>query len=509
MTIRRRVALQITLVMLGAFVVLTAAACWTTLATTEDALRRDRKNLLAPALRERAVERGLLTAPSAGAFLTSLRAAQHETELPLVAATFVDAAGRPAFAGGRERAEPAVLGDLADPERVDPEAGLYEARVRWGEARDPGGEVPVRGRAVLQFALPAPPPVGAIVRQTLQTHGAVFALFTALLVVSTYVMLDRGVLRRLAVLATASRPVAGRDYGGRVPPSRTRDEIGHLLHAFNQMTAEVREYHTELERRVAEATDKIRAAERRMVLTQRLASMGTLAAGIAHEVNNPIGGMLNAARRLQDAVPEGKPRTYVELLLEGLERVQRTVKQVLTFTPRTVNPQPVHLPDVARRAVEFARHRLTQRGVELRDALGEDLPGIVGEPSELQQVFLNLIINAADATPAGGQITLQGRGMPSAVEIAVTDTGSGMTEEQVSRAFDIFYTTKPQGEGTGLGLPIVHNIVQGHGGSIEILSKPGAGTTVRLRFPLPDAPGGDSRRLAAAETGEPPAIAGG
>ncbi|MHC5021480.1 MAG: sensor histidine kinase, partial [Planctomycetota bacterium] len=181
------------------------------------------------------------------------------------------------------------------------------------------------------------------------------------------------------------------------------------------------------------------------------------------------------------------------------------VKQVLSFTPRTVNPELVQLPDIVRKAVELSRHRLTGKDIVLKDEM-RDLPEIVGEPGELQQVFLNLIVNAADATERGGTITLEGRPVAGAVEVEVVDTGSGMSEEQISRAFDIFYTTKGQGEGSGLGLPIVHNIVQSHGGSIEIESNEGVGTTVRCRFPLPDAPGGESRRLIAKQ--KPPEALG-
>lgn len=493
MSIRQRVALQITAVLLAAFVIVTAVTSWTTLITVEDSLDADRNTFTTAALADRAKERKLLVSKGAGAFLLALHEAAGDERLPVTGVTFVDPIGRETFNTGPHLALP-----VGNPSKVRPSDGHYESDVAWGDATGP------RGRVALQFALPDPPPIGAILNTTLATNGIIFGLCAVLLVASTYFLLDRAVLKPLDSLTTASSRVAQGDYDVQVEVPDGQDEIAALARTFNQMTGEVREYHTEMERRVLEAAAKIRATERKMVLTQRLASMGTLAAGIAHEVNNPIGGMINAARRLQKDVPEGRPATYVELIVDGLERVQNIVKQVLSFTPRTVHPEMVDVPDIVRKAVELSRHRLTHKDIVLNDELPA-LPQIVGEPGELQQVFLNLIVNAADATDRRGTITLAGRPVSGAVEIDVIDTGSGMSEEQISRAFDIFYTTKGQGEGSGLGLPIVHNIVQSHGGSIEFHSTQGVGTTVRCRFPLPDAPGGESRRLIAKQ---PPAQLG-
>ena len=495
MSVRQRVALRIALVMLGAFLLLTAAASWTTLTTTRDAIAAERDALLRPALEDRARERGLVTPGAAGAFCLALHEARAADVLAAVA--FVDPVGRPCFADGLPATDPAVV-EPGRPDRVEPARGLYAADVAWGADPAP------RGRVALRFRLGEPPPVGTIVMRTLATHGAIFALCTLLLVVSAYLLLDRVVLRPLEGLAAASRRIAAGDYGATVPEPTGRDEIADLLRAFNQMTAEVRGYHGELERRVADATARVKATERNLVLAQRLAAMGTLAAGIAHEVNNPLGGMLNAARRLHGDVPAGRARTYVELLTDGLQRIEQTVRKVLQFTPRSVHPAPVDLRDLVRRAVDLARHRLDKQGITFVEALPEDLPTVEGEANELTQVFLNLLINAVDATPTGGRIPLAGRRGERGVEVDVADTGSGMDEATLARCFDLFFTTKAQGEGTGLGLAIVHHIVTAHGGTIELASAPGKGTTVHLRFPTA-VERAASRRLPVVAPPPPPA----
>ncbi len=484
MRVRQRVVLLIAGVMGVAFLVLTAAASWATFTRLSGA-ETDYRKRVEPLLEDNARKRHLLDPPARTLFLFGLRAALEDRTLKRCAVE--DRLGRRIFAAGTGPEIPPeppgarAAGDLEIHEDL-----LVAPLKVAGESL---------GRVRLEFALPERPPAREIVLQTMLTHGLVVALCALVLIGSLYLGLDRWVLRPLDSLAAGSRRVAHGDYSGTVPELPGRDEIAELLRAFNAMTAEVRDYHANLERRVAEATERVKATERKMVLAQRLAAMGTLAAGIAHEVNNPIGGMINAARRIQPEVADGRPREYLGLILDGLQRIQEIVKKILTFTPRKVTPEPVDLREVARRAVALARHRLDHKGVALVDELPEGLPAIVGEANELQQVFLNLILNAVDATGKGGRIALRGRRAEKAVEVDVADTGCGMDEAQVARAFDLFYTTKEQGEGTGLGLAICHNIVTSHGGTIEIESRKGQGTTMRLRFPLPDERGASGRRV--------------
>jgi signal transduction histidine kinase len=322
-------------------------------------------------------------------------------------------------------------------------------------------------------------------RESFFALAAILAVSTVVLISATYLLIDRRVLKPLGYLVEGSARVAEGDLRREVPSEGGRDEMARLVTAFNAMMVEVRNYREHMEKLVAEEKARVQAAQRQLVIAQRLAATGTLAAGIAHEVNNPIGGMINAARRLQKDAPEGRTREYLDLILEGLVRVQETVKKILQFTPRELKPQPVDLREVCGRALDLVSHRVQQAGVEVRKEFPEDLPLVFGDPSELQQVFLNLVLNSLDALPAqGGRIAARGRRNGASIEIEIEDNGCGMTEEQKNRSFDLFYTTKEAGKGTGLGLAIVHNIIDGHNGRIEIRSKVNEGTTVWMSFPI-------------------------
>jgi signal transduction histidine kinase len=241
---------------------------------------------------------------------------------------------------------------------------------------------------------------------------------------------------------------------------------------------------------VEEARQKALAAEKNLTIAQRLAATGKLASGIAHEVNNPLAGMLNATRRLKEGMPTPeKHDEYCDLVIEGLQRIQETVKKILQFTPHKVAPQPVALETVLRRAIALASHRIERERV----AVEVDLPSdarVFGDPFELQQVFLNIFLNSLDAIAEAerekGAIVVRGSIAGTEIRLDVADNGCGMSEDLVTQAFDLFTTTKPVGEGTGLGLSIAHNVIENHGGRIEIASTPGTGTTVSIALPLLD-----------------------
>ncbi len=315
---------------------------------------------------------------------------------------------------------------------------------------------------------------------------------TALLVFILFILFNRFLLRPLGGLLDASRRIAVGDYSPRILPHERTDEMGQLTTAFSFMLDEVRSFQVEQESRIAEATERIRKAERSLVVAQRLAATGTLAAGIAHEINNPIGGMLNAAYWIANKGDDDPARRkqYAELIVQGLGRVQETVKKVLQFSPRHIERRRTALPPVVERARALVEHRLVEGGIAVEADFPPAFPELVIDPLEIQQVFLNLLLNAADATGRGGHVRVRGEVGRSEVVLRVEDDGVGMTPEDAARAMDLFFTTKEAGRGTGLGLSIVHNIVHNHGGNIEIDSEPGRGTTIRITLPLPAAPEG-------------------
>ena len=316
----------------------------------------------------------------------------------------------------------------------------------------------------------------------------VMVVGVAVIIVVIYVVLSRAVIRPIERLERAARRLAKGDYTRPVPIAGRDDEIDTLVETFNTTMLELGRFRQHLEESVDEARQQAKAAEKNLVIAQRLAATGKLASGIAHEVNNPLAGMQNAARRLKRGPPPSpeKQEEYLDLIIDGLSRVQETVKKILRFTPHKVAPQAVAIETVLQRSLALASHRIEVEGVEVF----VDLPGdamVYGDPFELQQVFLNVLINAMDAigeVDRKGELTIRGSSADGELKIELADNGCGMPEDEIAQAFDLFYTSKEVGEGTGLGLSIAHHVIQNHGGRILLRSEPGQGTTVEIVLPL-------------------------
>jgi signal transduction histidine kinase len=315
----------------------------------------------------------------------------------------------------------------------------------------------------------------------------VLAAGTILLIGATYLILRALVLRPVERLEEASEAVAEGRPPPEVPVPRGGGEMAMLIANFNRMAKEVHEYQEHLEDRVLDTLERVTATERRLVVAQRLAATGALAAGFAHEINNPLGGILNAVRKLRAGDLSAERREeYFDLVQDGVDRIRTIVERILHFTPHEREPAPVDVAEACRRAVALATHRAEEQGVKLALEVSEPLDGIIGDAQELTQAILNLLLNAIDAIPEGarGAVSLRAGVVGDEVRIDVADTGVGMEEEIRRRCVDLFFSTKPEGEGTGLGLGIVQHIVIDHGGSLEIESEPGVGTTVTMRLPL-------------------------
>ena len=331
---------------------------------------------------------------------------------------------------------------------------------------------------------------------------AAVAAGTAVLLLIVYGLLLRLVLRPVEDLVAASRVLSSGARPSRVTGEGRPDEMGELVGAFNRMADEVASDREELERRVEAAVAERERAQRRLALEQRLSATGKLAAGVAHEIANPLGGMMNAARSI--AKEEGlseRGREYVGLVNEGLERVRTIVERMRTFVRPRGSVGPVDVAETVRGALAFARHRVKDEGVTLEEEYPQGPARVSGDAGELQQVFLNLVMNALDALKTkdagdrrlGVRVAREGEG----VVAEVTDTGAGMAPETLAGAFDLFYSTKDDG-GTGLGLAIAHRIITDHGGQIDLETSPGRGTTARVSLP---AEGGDGSADSSAERG--------
>ena len=352
------------------------------------------------------------------------------------------------------------------------------------------------GAALVQPRLPAYRPPGKYF------HWPIFwvavAGGTLVLILVTYTILSRMVIRPVEDMAHAADLAARGDFSARCRAGRSRDEIGRLVASFNYMLDEVWDYHHHLEEKVREARERVEHAERRLVIAQRLAATGKLAAGIAHEINNPMGGMINAALHLKEQAErkgrDERERVYLDLILEGLERIKHTVRNVLVFTPRSLRPADVMLGEILRDVRDLVAHRLEHESKVLRIVVEPPDLVLFCEPGEMRQVFLNLVMNALDAVePGNGVIEITAGSVEGGdkVFVEVRDNGCGMNPEELNRAFDLFYTTKEAGKGTGLGLPVAHNIVENHGGVLYGESRKGEGT--RFRVVLPCRAGGDKK----------------
>ncbi|MBM4278926.1 MAG: hypothetical protein FJ130_13770 [Deltaproteobacteria bacterium] len=224
--------------------------------------------------------------------------------------------------------------------------------------------------------------------------------------------------------------------------------------------------------------------------TERLATIGQLSAGVAHELNEPLGNILGFAQ-LAKKCP-GLPQQAeldIEKILTASLNAREVVKKLLIFA-RKLPPRKtkVNLNQLVEEGLHFFESRCAKEGIELARSLSPDLPDILADPAQLNQVIVNLIINALQAMEAGGRLTLRTLAGEEHVSLMIEDTGIGMDEEVMKQIFTPFFTTKDVGQGTGLGLPVVHGIVTSHGGSIKIESKPNQGSRFEIQLPITSSP---------------------
>ncbi|MBX7166622.1 MAG: PAS domain S-box protein [Pirellulales bacterium] len=231
-----------------------------------------------------------------------------------------------------------------------------------------------------------------------------------------------------------------------------------------------------------------KAAEMKLRQSDRLVALGTLAAGIAHEINNPVGTIQLAAELALGASNEliETPRLQqaLEQIVQDAKRCGRIVRGLLRFAREgNLQPRPAECNELVRSAVGLVREYGASRGVLIVAELAENLPPVRVQETEMEQVLVNLLRNAIEASPRESQVTVRTRADKDAVVLAVCDRGRGMNDEQRNRIFDPFYSTRSHEGGTGLGLSLVHGIVLAHGGSIGVQSAPGEGTTIEVCLP--------------------------
>jgi two-component system, NtrC family, sensor kinase len=246
---------------------------------------------------------------------------------------------------------------------------------------------------------------------------------------------------------------------------KSGDRIGRLI-LFDEVTQ--RMYH-----------------EEQAFQNEKLTSLGLLAAGVAHEVNTPLAVISNYIQMLAKQIPSSDPRQQIiERVVKQTFRASEIVNNLLNFS-RTgaADFAEVDLNMVVDEALTLVAHPFRTARVEVKRNLQDELPPVLGSNNKLQQVFLNLFLNARDAMPSGGMVEIRTSAHNGSVEVEITDTGSGIPRESLNRIFDPFFTTKGSGRGTGLGLSVSYGIVKEHAGKVDVRSTPGKGTSFRLEFP--------------------------
>lgn len=240
--------------------------------------------------------------------------------------------------------------------------------------------------------------------------------------------------------------------------------------------------HKELEK----AYKNLQDVKSQVEQTEKLASIGRLSAELAHEINNPLDGIKNCLTVIKNEFedPQRKKR-YLELIDEALYDIECAVRNLLDYAKRHEPVwEEVDINGVLERTIIMADYKLQKTGAEVKTNFDSNLPPVIGDSHQLQEVFFNIILNAVDAMPKGGRLTIESKKIGNFADIKITDTGVGIRQEDLANIFHPFYTTKPLGEGTGLGLSVSLEIVKKHDGDISVFSEVGKGTVFSITLPI-------------------------
>jgi len=299
-------------------------------------------------------------------------------------------------------------------------------------------------------------------------------------------------------LIRETRRLAGGDLSARVPEI-SRDELGVLARTFNRMARDLEGARTELlewgrtlEARVREKTQELEHARDQILQVEKMASLGKLAAVVAHEINNPLSSVVTYARilvrrlRNQELTDECRENLeYLESIASEATRCGEIVAQLLAFARRRGGEfGATNVNDVVEKALFLVHHKLELSNVRPETSLDPALPEISADASQIQQALMALLINACQAMETtGGEVRIATAARDGGIEIVVEDTGPGMAPDVARHAFEPFFTTKEGGGGVGLGLSVVYGIVERHGGRIDLETSPGKGCRFTLWFP--------------------------
>lgn len=344
-------------------------------------------------------------------------------------------------------------------------------------------------------------------KMSIYTAGAVFVI--GLL---SFIVVWRLVQVRMKLLKRGTEKLRGGELGYQIN-IQSRDEIGEVAQSFNKMSSELLEAREEitawthtLEERVEQKTRELRRAHEQMLQAERMVTIGKLAAVVAHEINNPLAGILTYAKLIKRWIergiegPEKKKEVHDSLDLIAIEsrRCGELVKNLLTFSRTSpISLDKADINSVIQRCVKLVEHRTELSSIQLHVDTDIVLPPVYCDAAQIEQVLLALVMNAIDAMPRGGNLWLRSKFLGAEVELTVRDDGTGIPPDVLPKLFEPFTTTKEVGKGVGLGLAISKGIVDRHSGKITVESELGKGTTFRIILPI-DARVSEAAAVAAA-----------
>ena len=350
-------------------------------------------------------------------------------------------------------------------------------------------------------------PLDSIERTLASNTFTIFGLSAGFILLAGFLvsyLVHHMIFLPLTDLDEGSARLAAGDLENKIPV-RSKDEFGQLATSFNSMTMALRKSHVDLEnwgrtleQKVEEATLELHKAQAESARSEKLASVGLLAAGIAHELNNPLTGVLTFAYLVRKNLPDGSPDAEdLDLVIRETKRCAMIIRRLLDFS-REKTPEKTfsNLNILVEDSVQLVAQAAQVNNIEITTDLNEELPAIWLDENLIKQVIMNMLVNAQHAIEGGGRINIRTRLIDAAespeltaetgemAEILITDTGSGIPEADLQRIFDPFFTTKGVGKGTGLGLSVSHGTIEAHGGIIEVESTVGKGTEFRIYLPV-------------------------
>lgn len=297
--------------------------------------------------------------------------------------------------------------------------------------------------------------------------GMIIAFFISLRIGNT-------IIKRIRILKKGTEAIASGNLDYRLSPDKLSG-FDLLDEAFNDMTKSLKD-----------RDERLQKAHEQLTRSEKLAALGEMAAGVAHEINNPLGGILLYSNLVLEEIPEnGTARENMQKIIHQTNRCKNIVQDLLDFARAPTGEMlPLQINDIVQVALNLVKDQSMFHGIEVETRFAENLGKVIGDPSRLEEVFLNLFINAADAMKEkGGKLKITTTAANNGVRVIIKDTGKGIDEAHLPHIFEPFFTTKDPGQGTGLGLSIAYGVIRRHNGFIDAESAPGKGATFIVSLP--------------------------